>query len=93
MNWAEVADVVAWAALATAFLALLIAVNTARTHARIVTLERRVVGLPDLREINTLQVKIAALESKQSAILSETHATRASVQRVEDFLLKAHRND
>lgn len=84
----ESIDLVAWAALVIALVAMILAVLTSRAHARISKIERRLARLPEASEITNLRVKIAAMESKQDAMLTETHATRASVRRIEDFLLK-----
>lgn len=53
---------------------------------------QRMDALPRAQELADTRVQMAALQAKQEALLMEAHATRASIRRVEDFLMKASRN-
>ena len=54
--------------------------------------EQRLNQVPSPREFTDLRVQMASVEAKQEAVLSEAHGARASIRRVEDFLLKAKRD-
>ena len=54
--------------------------------------EQRLAQLPSAQEFTDIRVKLASMEAKQEAVLTETHGARAAIRRVEDFLLKASRN-
>ena len=54
--------------------------------------DQRLAQLPSAQEFTDIRVKLASMEAKQEAVLTETHGARAAIRRVEDFLLKASRN-
>ena len=54
--------------------------------------DHRLAQLPSAQEFTDIRVKLASMEAKQEAVLTETHGARAAIRRVEDFLLKASRN-
>lgn len=54
--------------------------------------DQRLGQLPSVQEFTDIRVKLASVEAKQEAVLTETHGARAAIRRVEDFLLKASRN-
>lgn len=55
--------------------------------------EQRLAQLPNVQEFTDIRVKLASVEARQEAILTETHGARAAVRRVEDFLLKSRLNN
>lgn len=54
--------------------------------------EHRLAQLPSVQEFGDIRVKLASVEAKQEAVLTEAHGARAAIRRVEDFLLKSSRN-
>ena len=53
------------------------------------SVDGRLAQLPSGPEFTDIRVKLAAMEAKQEAVLTEAHGARAAIRRVEDFLLKA----
>ena len=51
--------------------------------------DSRLSQLPTGQEFTDIRVKLAGMEAKQEAVLTEAHGARAAIRRVEDFLLKA----
>ena len=54
--------------------------------------DSRLSQLPTGQEFTDIRVKLAGMEAKQEAVLTEAHGARAAIRRVEDFLLKAKRD-
>lgn len=86
-------ELVAWLALALAVVAFVVAAGALRQHARIAAVEQRLAQMPTAQEVTGIRVKLASLEAKQDSVLTEVHGTRASIRRVEDFLLKTSRSN
>lgn len=55
------------------------------------SVDSRLGQLPSGQEFTDIRVKLAGMEAKQEAVLTEAHGARAAIRRVEDFLLKASR--
>ena len=55
-------------------------------------LETRLGQLPSTQEFTDIRVKLASVEAKQEAVLTEAHGARAAIRRVEDFLLKSSKS-
>lgn len=53
------------------------------------SVDSRLSQLPTGQEFTDIRVKLAGMEAKQEAVLTEAHGARAAIRRVEDFLLKA----
>lgn len=55
--------------------------------------DQRLGQLPNVQEFTDIRVKLASVEARQEAVLTETHGARAAIRRVEDFLLKSKLNN
>ena len=55
--------------------------------------DHRLAQLPNVQEFTDIRVKLASVEARQEAVLTETHGARAAIRRVEDFLLKSRLNN
>lgn len=86
-------ELLIWLSLGVAVLAFVMAVLAMRQSERIAAVEKRLDQLPmTQQEMVDIRIKLAALAAKQESALTETHATRASIRRVEDFLMKSKRS-
>lgn len=85
-------ELMTWLALTVAVVAFVMAALAMRLSERIAAVEKRLGQLPSAQEVVDIRIKLASLEAKQESVLAEVHAVRASVRRVEDFLMKTKRS-